>query len=304
MGLLLSVFVRGNLDVLRALRESQSRALLFPATSYALYGVLAGLYCRIKGWPSYLYFHNLEPEYRRLLRWLSLLITAFFHCTKWARERTLRTNPYLRGKQQSIIFNRTAIGSGTSHEIETRTEAGRLRLVYIGQLAEHKGLDLMIEAFLLLADAHRDVDLHIVGEGDPDYVDSLHRLIGALGGRVVFRGYLDDIEPVLSGALALLFPTPPSRYHESFGNVATEAMALGVPAVTFASGAVPSIVVDGETGFVVKSEDPAQYATAIECLLQDPQLRSRMGERARKRFENHFGDAMIRQQWFQALGLV
>ena len=301
LGHLLWAFVRGNLDVLQALHKSRSRAILFPSTSYALMGVLAAVYCRVRGWPVYLSFHNVAQDYSHLLRCMSPLMSAFTHCSEWAKDRTLQANPYLHGRPHSVIHNRCTFGSGQPQQVEVSAAGGRRRLVYVGQLAEHKGPDLMIEAFLSLADAYRDVDLHIVGEGDPDYVDSLRQLIGPRDHRVVFRGFLEDVEPVLAGSFALLFPTPPSRIHESFGNVAVEAMALGVPVVTFASGSVPSIVGDGEAGFVVESEDPAKYAAAIERLLLDSELQRRMGERARKRFETHFADRVILQQWLQAL---
>ncbi|MDP3985667.1 MAG: glycosyltransferase, partial [bacterium] len=82
---------------------------------------------------------------------------------------------------------------------------------------------------------------------------------------------------LLKHAKALLFPT---LYDEAFGLVMIEAMSCGTPVIGFASGAVPEVVQDGESGFVVKNEK--QMAEAIKKI----QKISR--ETTRKRVENFF----------------
>jgi glycosyltransferase involved in cell wall biosynthesis len=67
-----------------------------------------------------------------------------------------------------------------------------------------------------------------------------------------------------------------------------EAMAAGLPVVASAVGGIPEIVVDGETGLIVPPRDPDALAAALRRLLDDPELRRRMGDAGRARAEEHF----------------
>jgi len=71
----------------------------------------------------------------------------------------------------------------------------------------------------------------------------------------------------------------PSQY-ESFGMVALEAMACGKPVVASQIGGLAYLVQDGETGFSVPVDDPVELANRLTSLLQDPDLRDRMGKQA------------------------
>ena len=69
-------------------------------------------------------------------------------------------------------------------------------------------------------------------------------------------------------------------YNESFGLVAMEAQASGTPVVAAAVGGLPIAVDDGETGLLVRSHNPADWADALEQLLDDDERRIAMSEAA------------------------
>jgi glycosyltransferase involved in cell wall biosynthesis len=75
---------------------------------------------------------------------------------------------------------------------------------------------------------------------------------------------------------------------EPFGRILAEAAAAGLPAVAFASGAAPEIVVHERTGLLVTPGDPEALAAAIRRLLGDPVLRRSLGEAARHHAAEHF----------------
>ncbi len=79
----------------------------------------------------------------------------------------------------------------------------------------------------------------------------------------------------------------PSRF-EGFGLTALEAMALRLPVVANRVGGLSEVVVDGETGFLVKRGEPTDLAQAIDKLAADRELCDRLGEAGRARSETHF----------------
>ena len=95
--------------------------------------------------------------------------------------------------------------------------------------------------------------------------------------RFDFRGYVDDIAPVLSILDVFGYPLCEDNYSTS-ELVLQEAMFAGVPCVVFSYGGAARVVVDGETGFVVASE--AQYVERICYLHRRPDVRARMGAAA------------------------
>src|SRR5205814_950053 len=94
----------------------------------------------------------------------------------------------------------------------------------------------------------------------------------------------------------LAFPT--FYCYETFGFVLLEAMQAGLPVVTTRRAAIPEIIEENVNGVFVKEQDAADLADKILQLIDDPALRTRMGEANRTRFKNfytheHYGQRMI-----------
>lgn len=81
----------------------------------------------------------------------------------------------------------------------------------------------------------------------------------------------------------------PSRWEEAFGLVAVEAALMERPVVATRVGGLPEVVVDGETGILVEKENSAGLASAIACLLEQPETVVKMGKAGRQRAEALFG---------------
>jgi glycosyltransferase involved in cell wall biosynthesis len=73
-------------------------------------------------------------------------------------------------------------------------------------------------------------------------------------------------------------------------------MALGVPTVCFASGALQEVVVDGETGLICR-ESAGALAGALDRFLADPGFRSDCGNRAKRRYEQRYSRHVVRPMW-------
>jgi glycosyltransferase involved in cell wall biosynthesis len=118
------------------------------------------------------------------------------------------------------------------------------------------------------------------------YVEDLECLTDELRLRacVVFTGQLSDPRHAIAAMDLFVHSGDP----EPFGLVNVEAMASAKPVVAFAHGALPEIVVDGQTGILVPPGDTVAMAESIVSLLRDPQRRAAMGRAGRRRVVEHF----------------
>ncbi|TFG69881.1 MAG: glycosyltransferase family 1 protein [Anaerolineales bacterium] len=160
----------------------------------------------------------------------------------------------------------------------------------VGRLRPWKGQDRFLRVLKYVVDAHPSAFGIIVG-GTPfgpnsPYTAQLQQIVreNNLQDRVIFTGQLDDIRPALAAMDVFVHPGEP----EPFGLVNIEAMAMAKPVVAFAHGALPEIVIDGETGMLVPPVDERAMAQAISTLLRDPLQRSVMGAAGRRRVEDAF----------------
>jgi D-inositol-3-phosphate glycosyltransferase len=155
-------------------------------------------------------------------------------------------------------------------------------LLFVGRLQPLKGPDVAIR--VLHALGRSDAILLIVGgssgaEGDAE-VDRAHQLVAELG----LGDQVRFIEPQAHHILSTYYRSAdvvvvPSR-SESFGLVALEAAACGIPVVASAVGGLLSLVEDGRTGFLIPQRDPVLFAKAIARVLDEPMLAQSMSQAA------------------------
>ena len=159
-------------------------------------------------------------------------------------------------------------------------------LFFVGQISRHKGVDLLVQSFKMVAAKHPDVMLHLIGEGNEEFRATLQDEINSSGlqARVKFWGFREDATRLLRFAYLYVHSSPPSRFHESFGRSVVEAMAHGVPVVCFRSGALQEIVLHEKTGLIC-DEGAEPLAQSLNRLLQDTEYRDECSGIARDRFE-------------------
>lgn len=147
-----------------------------------------------------------------------------------------------------------------------RTEGGKtLRLIYVGRLIEEKGVQTILQALGYLRDA--DCRLTIVGDGD--YRAPLQAIAKELDidSRVQFLGTRDDVPELLADSDVFVH-LPDCA--EGFGIAVVEAMASGLICVCGDRGALPEIVNDGRSGFIVEKNDPERLAQILRAIAEDP----------------------------------
>jgi glycosyltransferase involved in cell wall biosynthesis len=164
------------------------------------------------------------------------------------------------------------------------------RIFFAGLVSEYmKGFHVLQEAGELLS--RRRSDFRIIATGDP---------AGLYNEFTEFVGWLsqDELPAAIRSADLLVFPTVAE---EALGRSAVEAMAVGRPVVASRIGGLQTTVLDGATGLLFEPGNAADLANKIERLLDDGDLRKRLGDMGRMRFEEHFTWEVIIDQFYRKL---
>ncbi|MEU4496247.1 glycosyltransferase [Streptomyces sp. NPDC023998] len=169
-----------------------------------------------------------------------------------------------------------------------RTGAGE-HLLYLGRLAEAKGVRLLMAAWdEIAADGGVGVPLVIAGAGplEPE-------VTAWAAGRddVRYVGLYDPAQCRQAVARSVAVVAP-STWLEAFGLVVVEAMAAGVPTVAAGHGAFVELVEDGVTGLLHRPGEPASLASCIRRIAAEPARNREMGQAARRRYEQGFSPAI------------
>ena len=232
---------------------------------------------------------------RRLLRQSAGIVanSAWTAETAWALFQTLGID---------VADRIVAIDLGTDPEqFRPENDRGALRAslgwqglcvaLTVARLVPHKGQDVALRAMAAVLREHPTLRYLIVGDGPNEA--ALRRLASDLGiaDRVVFAGAMSDADVAEAYATSDVYiglSRQDGKAIEGFGISFIEASASGIPVIAGDSGGVRSAVRDGETGVVVKPNDPDAVASALRQLLASPERRKALGRAGRRAVETHF----------------
>lgn len=169
--------------------------------------------------------------------------------------------------------------------MERASGEGPLRLLFIGNLIQRKGLHTLVDALALSGEGWR---LEVVGgDADPGYAARARARAREKGisERIRFRGALDDgaLKGLLEESHVLAVPSS----YEGFGIAYMEGMGFGLPALATTSGAASETIRDGANGFLVAPEDAVGLGQHVMRLARDRALLGRMGVEALSTYQAH-----------------
>lgn len=158
-------------------------------------------------------------------------------------------------------------------------------LLVMARLDDQKGHRYLIDAVAKLRDRWPRMAVLFAGEGP--LRDALRAQADNLGmnGSVRFLGYRGDVPRLLEAADLVVLPS----LYEGLPLAAIEALAAGRPLVATAVDGTPEVVIDGTNGILVPPADSAALAIAIDRMLGDRVMASRLGAAGRKHMEENFG---------------
>ena len=309
--------------------------LVHSHTWYAnLAGHLAGLLHSV---PHVISAHSLEP----LRPWKAEQLGGGYALSSWAektayeaasgiiavsngmREDILRCYPAVDPERVKVVHNGIDLEAwkhpqGQEADAQAAATLKRLGIdpdrptvVFVGRITRQKGLPHLLRACEQLP---ADVQV-ILCAGAPDTPEIKAEVEGLVArlrekrtGVVWIEEMLPRTELIAVLAASDVFVCP--SVYEPLGIVNLEAMAVGLPVVGSATGGIPDVIVDGETGLLVPIEqvqdgtgtpiDPARFeadlAERLTTLVTDPEAAKVMGEAARRRVEEHFAWEAIAQR--------
>jgi len=173
----------------------------------------------------------------------------------------------------------------------------RVLLGVVAQLSPWKGQDTAIEVLRLLRAEDLDAHLLLIGSAkfvarstrfdNEAYVAGLRSMIARAGlqDRVSWLGEREDVVELVRALDVLLLP---SR-EEPFGRAVIEAMALEVPVLATSVGGPAEIISDGREGYLLPPDAPAEWATAIRRVAEQPERARELGRAGRARAQQAFG---------------
>ena len=309
--------------------------LVHSHTWYAnLAGHLAGL---LHGVPHVISAHSLEP----LRPWKAEQLGGGYALSSWAektayeaasgiiavsngmREDILRCYPAVDPERVKVVHNGIDLEAwkhpqGQEADAQAAATLKRLgidpdrpTIVFVGRITRQKGLPHLLRACEQLP-ADVQVILCAGAPDTPEIKAEVEGLVAHLREKRTGVVWIEEMlpRPELIAVLAAsdVFVCP--SVYEPLGIVNLEAMAVGLPVVGSATGGIPDVIVDGETGLLVPIEqvqdgtgtpiDPARFeadlAERLTTLVTDTEAAKTMGKAARRRVEEHFAWEAIAQR--------
>jgi len=243
-----------------------------------LYG---GVAAKLRGAQLVSTKHNDDPfrlgAFRHVERALCRLADRIVTITDALRDFTVERVGVAPAKVETIHYGLDDLPEAWGSNPPDGVPADARILLAVSRLTPQKGLDIALRALPLLPE-----DTLLVALGDGPERSALERLARELGveRRVFLLGRVPDVAAWLRRATVLVHP---ARW-EGFGLAVLEAMLAGLPVVAAGVSSLPELVLDGETGVLVRPDDPSALALGVARALENPGLGDAGRMRARTEF--------------------
>ncbi|WP_293347682.1 MULTISPECIES: glycosyltransferase family 4 protein [unclassified Microcoleus] len=206
-----------------------------------------------------------------------------------ANDRTKQALPAgMQGKIIELVENGVDLSVWRSESRASKEPNQQIHFVFLGRLADWKGVDLLLEAFATVA-AQMDAAWEIIGDGEMRGELEAQTARLGLDSRVVFSGWLSHEQCALKMQQADIMVCPSLR--EPGGAVVMEAMAVGLPVIATNWGG-PVDYLDSTCGILVEPDSRESFVKGLtEAMLKlahSPELRQSMGQAGWERVREHF----------------
>jgi glycosyltransferase involved in cell wall biosynthesis len=206
-------------------------------------------------------------------------LTSMVICVSENERRAGLSAGVCTEERSIVIRNAVEIAATPS---PARSGDRQVQIVSVGRLAAPKDFSTLIAAVARLPEGR--AHLRIFGDGPLRSELEAERRALAVDAVVEFAGEVPDVRPYLEDGDVFVL----ASLSEGMPVSVLEAMAAGLPVVASAVPGLEEVVVDGQTGFLTPPGDAAALAARLGQLIDDPSLRTALGEAGRARAEEHF----------------
>lgn len=262
--------------------------------------LVATLLARLTGTKSIVHVHVTYGDWMSpLLRWSMARADALIGVSEFIAQSLVEGGGYERRKTFSVL-NAIELAAWDPRiepspvRAELGLDANALVILCVARIFPAKGQARLIRALGLLRAQFPDLKLLLVGQDYPPgthYSEALKALAAQQGvaQNVIFTGLRSDVPRLMAAADVFAMPS----FEEPFGLVYAEAMAMRRPVVAIDSGGTPEVVEQGQSGLLSPDGDDQALADNLRLLLENAELRARMGESGRRRVEERFVPAAL-----------
>jgi glycosyltransferase involved in cell wall biosynthesis len=200
------------------------------------------------------------------------------------------------GAPKRVIHNISDLdrfGNGVSLRRELGYADSDVIVAFLGQMIRVKGLEMFIDAAMRIADPRaRFVVAGPLRDTEGAYTEAEVAALVARDPRIRYLGYRTDVENLYATADVLVMP---SQWDEPCAMVLFEAAAAGKPVVATNTGGTAEILRDGQTGYLVERRDLEGMTARIAALVENTELRHRLGDAAAVRARGSLASEPVRQ---------
>ena len=221
-----------------------------------------------------------------------------------SQRRYIINNGIVSEKKSQVLGPGSISGVNTDRFIpseETRTRVrkeldltNKVVFTFMGRANKEKGIYELLEAFNTIALTHEEAFLLFFGSDEDGCLNTVSQYSNIKDGKnFLFYGRTPTPGIHLQASDVFVMPS----YREGFGSSVIEASCLGLPVICSDAYGVMDAMVEGETGLRCKVADVSTLQSAMEKLLNDAELRKRLGDAGRKRVLDNFKGSSITAEW-------
>jgi len=210
-------------------------------------------------------------------------VDAFIYISEYVKKEKKTVFPVLKKRPGRVIYNGTSL---LPHSTKAAQVTDQFKILAVSGLNTVKNIATLIRAMgIIVHDMNYPrIELTVIGDG-PERV-KLHHLIADLKLKeyVALLGYREDVGDFLQTSDLFVHPS----VAEGFGIAVAEAMMAGLPVIAANAGALPELIVDGESGMIVEPLDAQAWAMAIMKCIKEPAFAAKIAANGKNRAFNMF----------------